>query len=80
MRKKKEIEISQPTVLNKVQDAKDRAVEELIKHGYDARLESGVVICKRINENTFAEITEILEGIGYNYSYGVTNIERMGYE
>ena len=37
----------------KEKDPKDAAVEELIKRGYNAYLDRGVVLCEAINEDTF---------------------------
>ena len=55
----------------KEKDPKDAAVEELIKRGYNAYLDRGVVLCEAINEDTFKEIADIFNKIGYNCSYGV---------
>ncbi len=51
---------------------KCKAVEILKNHGYEAAVVKGVVLVKASNNNTFAEITEILKSIDYNSSYGTT--------
>lgn len=64
--------------LPKELDDKDKAIELLKRKGYDAWLELGVVYAAYVTENTFKEVTRILEEVGYKYSYGVKvrNYER----
>lgn len=47
------------------------AIQELIQKGYDAYYDDGIVMCKWRDDNTFTEIRQILNGIGYNASFGV---------
>jgi len=65
-------------ILPKEPDDKDRAVELLKSKGYDSWLEFGIVYTAYVTENTFKEVTKILEEVGYKYSYGVKarNYER----
>ena len=65
-------------ILPKEPDDKDRAVELLKSKGYDSWLEFGVVYTAYVTENTFKEVTQILEEVEYKYSYGVKvrNYER----
>ncbi len=52
---------------------KTKAVEILKSHGYQAKLQKGVVLVKWVNEDTYSEIAEILKEAGYNSSFGATS-------
>lgn len=69
-RKKKEEEVTAAPVI-KEPNQKAIAVQELIRRGFDAYYDDGIVMCKWRNEDTFVEMRKVLDEIGYKASFGV---------
>lgn len=69
-RKKKEEEVTTAPVI-KEPNPKTIAIQELIKRGYDAYYDAGIVMCKWRDDDTFIEVRKILDEIGYRGSFGV---------
>lgn len=56
--------------------SKAEAVSELIRRGYDARLENGVVmIYAPISNDKISQFEKLLKSIGYDMSWGLKNSE-----
>ena len=51
-------------------EEKKRAAEYLTANGYPAIVQDGVVLVRAIDNTTFGKVKKLLQGIGYNYSFG----------